>query len=149
MTRRRFYRHALWLPILLPLLCGLFIASPTNKILDSSGALGVAILMMAFSPFFYIVPYAFFAFCVAKKTSQMSLATLKRISWFLPIYFSPLCTIFGGVFAKLTSDNYTIQSMLKDMSWFLIIALAFGYFYVVLAHLLCFFFSKIGWLKED
>ena len=141
MTVAAFFRWALALPLVLPLL-----ALPLALVRNEVGGLGFLLLM---SLVLGGVPYLIFAGLLLWWSRGKSEAQLKRAGLLAPFLMLPVYWLVLAIDALVTrqivQELTNLGNLMFTLSLFL---LAFGYAYVVLAVVLLALFTRLGWVRR-
>ena len=129
MSRARFYRIALWLPLLVPLpFVGLGMLSP-ELFMVPAVLLGGSLV--------YAAPtYPLFAGLVYWRLRHRPLQSWERGSLWLPLVYAPFCGIGIALIYAFVGEPRPMSAMLSTAGDVALFALAFGYAYVVLVRLI-------------
>lgn len=128
MTRKRWYSYSLLLPLLVPLLI-MFAAKLTGTFMNGQRALGWLSLIATLELVCGGFQYTLFLFFVKGWGGEKTATQLWRASWALPLWFWPWCTVWlllVTVFIGRIKNSLMIG----------LFAIPFGYFYVILTHLI-------------
>lgn len=131
MTVSSYYRNALWLPLLVPVLAACIVFGAIRFGVGPSGPLYVAIDTAQFlvvAGLFSVLPYGIFLAAVLRKASRYSEADWRRLSWLAPSYVAgPFALVAGMIALPLAGFQGAFTT-----AWFLgIVALLTGYAYAV------------------
>jgi hypothetical protein len=124
-TRARFFKLSLWLPILVPLpLLGLGWLLP-ELFLVPAVFFGGSLL--------YAAPtYPVFAFLTYRYLRNRPLRSWEQTSLWLPMLYAPICGIGTSVAFTLLAGRKPLMETLTSAADVSLVALAFGYGYVML-----------------
>jgi hypothetical protein len=163
---RRFYQAVLWLPLLLPVLAGIFLLPHTGydtKAGSLSSALGLSLL-------FGGGPYALFAVALLWQGRHWSTIHMRDMAWRLPVWFGLFAALANGLlfglFGLVAPWNIGIGQSTQALPVFgdidlvfyasvfyasisLLFSLVMGYGYVVLIFIIRWLLSSVGLLAVE
>jgi hypothetical protein len=140
MTRKRWYFCSLLLPFILPLLI-IGAAKLTGTFAKAHSLLGWVSTAALFGLMFGGLQYLLFTFFVRHFGRNRTPAQLRLASWALPLWFWPWCTLW-----LLPLAIY--MGRVKFFVMIGLFAIPYGYFYVVLAHLITWPLAKAGVITD-
>lgn len=132
MTPEAYYRRALWIPVLLPLVGAGIVwlmigASPRPP--ASIRAVADAAQFLVLAGIVSIVPYGIFVWLTVRRNPTMTEAELRRLSWLAPSYIAGPFAVVMGLVAVPSSGARSALTF----GWYVgLVALGTGYFYAVL-----------------
>lgn len=139
MKLQNYYKIALLLPLAVPLLCyGLngFFRSVLG--LGNDSAIISINAILALSGILGGVPYALFAIACYFWGRHKPPSTLRKFSYVMPLLFAPfliVCLVLFDASMYQSNDQFRLEGLKDAAILYGSFALAIGYFYVVLAHL--------------
>ena len=138
MKRKTAYFFMLLLPLIIPYF--LFYISLVFK--HESLITGLFAGQMVFAE----KPYIVFMIGVLAWTWNKSAQTISEISWGFPFCFVPC--LYGSLLLEQLYRHKQFDFYLQTAGWISILTLFFGYFYVILAHLIIKLLDHFGLIKE-
>ncbi|MBL4799544.1 MAG: hypothetical protein JKY50_19245 [Oleispira sp.] len=139
MNFNKYFRIALFLPYIFPaFLLAVNFAFELPEILQATS---VFILLPSILGGIPYTIFVYFAFTWSKFRSERE---IKKWMWKAPLFFLPLLTLM--LILMFPTSNF--DGAIKTFGLITIIVLAYGYFYVFLAHCGWVIVKKLGWDKE-
>ena len=128
MSRARFYRLALWLPLVAPLpFVGLGVLAPDLFVVPA--------VLLGGSLVYAAPTYPLFAAAVYWRLRRRPIASWERTSLWLPLAYAPFCGLGVAVVYAMVAEPQPLAKALGAAGDVALVALAFGYAYVGLIHL--------------
>lgn len=142
MNYRNFYTVALWLPLAWPVLISIGEICLRQMMWHQMSKLSGLILL---SGLFGGIQYLMFAAALSYYFSRRPIEGAKRLSWFLPLIFAPVCSLVLWMFFSMitmrasqiqvrageAATPFDMVSVSTDVAIFSVLA---GYSYVILVH---------------
>jgi len=140
MNFNKYFRIALFFPYILPI----FLLA-INFVFELPEIL-IVISAIIFTPSILGgIPYAIFVYFVFTWSKYRSESEIKKWMWKAPLIFLPLLTLV----LILMFPTSNLDGILEMFLLITIMALAYGYFYVFLAHCGWVVVKKLGWGQEE
>jgi hypothetical protein len=140
MSFKTYFKIALFFPYIIGVLAFLII-----YLIEPSEMISLNLLFMTVLPIFFAsIPYAIFIILAFSWVKSRSDRAIKRAMWLAPLYFIPLMMLIPIL--MMSSDS--IFELTKMIAAIMGLTLAYGYFYVLLAHGGWLIVKKVGWGKE-
>lgn len=128
MSRARFYRLALWLPLVAPLpFLGLGLLAPDLFVVPA--------VLLGGSLVYAAPTYPLFAALVYWRLRRRPLASWERTSLWLPLAYAPFCGLGVAALYSLLAETRSLSALISGAGDVALVALAFGYGYVGVVHL--------------
>ncbi|MGE0755330.1 MAG: hypothetical protein AB7L92_09270 [Alphaproteobacteria bacterium] len=130
MTRKRWYMLMLFTPLILPLVVLLTAYSFGYE--EVMLSIGMLMRFLVLSSFIGGMPYFIFSVAVALWGRDKSADQLRKLSWWLPWMFMPVCGLFMYVsFIRTYPEGSAVESALVMM----LFCVPIGFIYVIGVHL--------------
>jgi hypothetical protein len=143
MTPERFFRLSVALPLAIPALA--VTGSLALRTIGSPGgdALGAASAVLLASVIIGGLPYLVVALPLLRSLRGRSVGAYRRLSIVAPILYAAVLTFCLTVYFYVEGTSAGVRGSFETALGFAAYAIAFGYFYVLLTHLL---YALLGYL---
>jgi hypothetical protein len=140
MNFKVYFKIALFFPYLIGALVLIIV-----NLTEPSEAITLNLLFLIVLPIFFAsIPYAIFIIFTFSWVKSRSDREIKKAMWLAPLYFIPLMMLIPILI--ISSNN--IFELLQMVAVFVGLTLAYGYFYVFLAHGGWLIVKKLGGGRE-